>query len=265
VAELSRSTPASQPRCRILDVPVSALDVEKVCSIVASATRRDGGYVTVCNVHSLMTARNDAEHCRALVESIANVADGIPLVWAARILGRPGVRHVRGQALFERLLAGDDLGVKRHFLIGGTPQTQNLLSETVRSRFPSATVVGRWVPAFTEGVPALPDDARQDIVNARPDIVWVALGCPRQEKWMLRHWRSLTPAVLIGVGAAFDFLAGTKPTAPVWMQRIGAEWLFRFLTEPRRLAWRYLRTNPTFLWRIVAQVVRERLAHVGRA
>ncbi len=261
---LSSSTYSPQPTCRVLDVPVSTLDVEQVCSFVASAARRDGGYVTVCNVHSLVTAHNDPEHLRALVESITNVADGMPLVWAARLLGRPAVRHVRGQTLFERLLAGDDLGVKRHFLLGGTPQTQSLLLETVRSRFPSATIVGRWVPAFTAGVPGLPDDIRQDIVNARPDIIWVALGCPRQEKWMLRHWRSLTPAVLIGVGAAFDFLAGTKPTAPVWMQRLGAEWLFRLLTEPRRLAWRYLRTNPSFMWRIAAQVVRERFAHSDR-
>jgi len=227
-----------------------------VCSIVAKAARSTGGYVTVCNVHSLVTARNDSEHLKALLDSLANVADGMPLVWAARMLGHP-VTQVRGQALFERLLAGDDIDVKRHYLIGATARTQGLLVETVRSRFPSATIVGQWVPDFTAGVPDLPDDIRQDIVNARPDIIWVALGCPRQEKWMRRHWRSVTPAVLIGVGAAFDFLSGTKPTAPVWMQRVGVEWLFRLLSEPRRLAWRYLSTNPVFIWRIVSQLVRE--------
>jgi N-acetylglucosaminyldiphosphoundecaprenol N-acetyl-beta-D-mannosaminyltransferase len=243
---------------------VSALDVDEVCFIVAAATRRDGGYVTVCNVHSLVTARSDSEHLRALLESIANVADGMPLVWAARMLGRPTVRQVRGLTLFERLLSGDDFGVTRHFLIGGTPETQHLLSETVRARFPMAAIVGRWIPNFTPGVPSLPDSIRNDIVNARPDVIWVGLGCPRQEKWMLRHWRFLAPAVLIGVGAAFDFLAGTKRTAPIWMQRLGAEWLFRLLTEPRRLAWRYFRTNPAFLWRIAAQIVRERLVVVRR-
>ena len=135
-----------------------------------------------------------------------------------------------------------------------------LITGMVRARFPTAEIVGRWAPPFTRELPGLPGEIRDQIARVRPEVIWVGLGCPRQEKWMLRHARSLAPSVLVGVGAAFDFLAGTKPAAPLWMQRAGLEWLFRLISEPRRLAWRYLSTNPKFLWRVAGQIARHRLA-----
>jgi N-acetylglucosaminyldiphosphoundecaprenol N-acetyl-beta-D-mannosaminyltransferase len=158
----------------------------------------------------------------------------------------------------ERLLNGEALGVTRHFLIGSTEHVQARLLAAIQSRFPSAQVVGRWVPPFGSDAPELPSRVRDSIRSARPHVVWVGLGCPRQEKWMLRNWRELAPSVLVGVGAAFDFLAGCHGVAPLWMQQVGLEWLFRLLSEPRRLAWRYLSTNPVFVWRFLPEALRDR-------
>ena len=250
-------------RHRLLGVPISVLSLPEVARAVASGTSHDGGYVAVCNVHSVISASRDEELRQALERAIVNTADGMPLVWALRLLGYQSATHVYGQALMENLLASADL--RRHYLVGSTDDVQRRLQARVRDRFPNAEVVGRWVPPFEIGVPELPDRVRAEIVALRPDVVWVGLGCPRQEKWMARHWRALAPSVLIGVGAAFDFLAGTRPQAPHWMRRVGLEWLFRLATEPRRLVWRYLSTNPVFVWRMLVQVVRENLTPSRRA
>jgi len=196
-----------------------------------------------------------------LQDALVTTLDGVPLVWGLRALGYR-VERMYGQALMEQLLTGGEGQITRHYFVGSTDLVQQRLVAVIRDRFPRANIVGRWVPPFELGVPALPDAARTDILAARPHIIWVGLGCPKQERWMRRHWRTLAPAVLIGVGAAFEYVAGTKPIPPTWMRRNGLEWLFRLITEPRRLAWRYLSTGPDFVLRFAIQFVRERM---GRA
>ena len=248
----------THPRAGLLGVPISLLDGAGVQDEVVRTAGANGGYVTVCNVHSLVTAQHDAELREALIGSSVNCADGMPLVWGLRLLGHRNARRAYGQALMERLLGCVEGGVRRHYFLGSTETVQRRLLGTVTERFPGAEVVGRWVPPFSREVPALPPAVREEIRRGRTDVVWVGLGCPKQEKWMRRHWQALAPSVLIGVGAAFEYLAGTKPTPPAWVRSVGLEWLFRMVTEPRRLAWRYLSTNPQFLLRVGLQVWRQR-------
>ena len=247
----------SRPRIQLLEVPLSLHTPDGVVGAVSDASAGPGGYIVVCNVHSVMTARRDSELRKALEESLATTLDGMPLVWGLRALGHHAER-LYGQALMERLLGGVDGRITRHYFIGSTDLVQQRLLAVIRDRFPRANIVGRWVPPFEPGVPGLPQTVREDILAAKPRIIWVGLGCPKQERWMARHWRALAPAVLIGVGAAFEYMAGTKRTPPMWMRRNGLEWLFRLLTEPRRLAWRYLSTNPDFILRFGIQLVRDR-------
>jgi N-acetylglucosaminyldiphosphoundecaprenol N-acetyl-beta-D-mannosaminyltransferase len=190
---------------------------------------------------SLMGRRPD--YATVLRGDGVNLADGKPLAWALRAMSRRAgsptlPEHIRGPAFFERVLdEGRARGI-RHYLLGGSPETLAQLQAVIEERFPGAWVVGAWSPPFRPLTRE--EQVAQDgsIRASRADLVWVGLGTPRQDAEAERLAQSVgIPA--IGIGAAFDFLAGTKPEAPVWMQRAALEWLFRFASEPRRLWHRY--------------------------
>jgi N-acetylglucosaminyldiphosphoundecaprenol N-acetyl-beta-D-mannosaminyltransferase len=144
----------------------------------------------------------------------------------------------------------------RHFLYGGwPPDVVEKLAVRLRERFPGIQIVGTYAPPFR---PLTQDEDSKiiEMINAaKPDIVWIGLGAAKEEYWAASHMGKLAAAVLVGVGAAFDFHAGVKPQAPRWMMRLGLEWLFRMLSEPRRLGPRYLKDNPVFIWNIVLQAL----------
>jgi N-acetylglucosaminyldiphosphoundecaprenol N-acetyl-beta-D-mannosaminyltransferase len=153
---------------------------------------------------------------------------------------------------------GRDLGV-RHFLLGSTEDVLRRLEQRLARRFPGAEIVGRLSLPFVEADDFSGTEAAiADVRRASPHIVWLSLGCPKQELWMLRYAHELAPALLAGVGAAFDFHAGTKRRAPPWVQRAGLEWLHRLVSEPRRLASRYARTNSEFLLLAGRELLRQR-------
>ena len=142
----------------------------------------------------------------------------------------------------------------RHYFYGGSPRVVEAMVSRLTQRFPGLTVAGYRSPPFR---PLTPEEDAADIqaINeARPDFVWVGLGMPKQDKWIVQHVGKIQAAALLGVGAAFDFVAGIKPRAPLWMQRSGLEWLFRLMIEPRRLAHRYLVYNSIFVVRALQQV-----------
>jgi N-acetylglucosaminyldiphosphoundecaprenol N-acetyl-beta-D-mannosaminyltransferase len=179
----------------------------------------------------------------------------MPLVWLSRLQGFHHVERVYGPdlmlALCERLAAKG----YRHFFYGGAEGVPEQLASVLQKRFPGLQVAGTFSPPF-RSLTADEDDRIVQMINAAaPDIVWVGLSTPKQERWMAGHRERLTAPVLIGVGAAFDFLTGRKPQAPRWMQRAGLEWLFRLLTEPRRLWRRYLINNPLFVALVVLQAL----------
>ena len=219
----------------------------------------DGGYVCLCNVHLFVVARQEDEVGRALAGAALAFPDGWPIAWLQRRLGYRSAARVGGPDLMARAVAeGRGSGV-RHFLLGSTEEVLRRLEANLARRFPGAEIVGRLSLPFFEprdfgGTEAAIDDVRR----ARPHVVWLSLGCPKQELWMLRYAQELAPALVAGVGAAFDFHAGTKRRAPVWMQRAGLEWLHRLLSEPRRLASRYARTNSEFLLLAARELLRRR-------
>jgi N-acetylglucosaminyldiphosphoundecaprenol N-acetyl-beta-D-mannosaminyltransferase len=209
------------------------------------ATMRSSRYVCLCNVHSLVTARRDPAFRRIIGRADLAAPDGAPVAWCLRRLGYPGQPRISGPDLMWRCCARAAALRLPVFLYGGYPATLARLAARLKSEFPGLEIAGCEAPPFR--LPTAGEDAAtvRAIARSGARIVFVALGCPRQEAWMAAH-RGSVPAVMMGVGAAFDFHAGSLRRAPRWMQRAGLEWLHRLAAEPRRLWRRYLVTNTLF-------------------
>ncbi|MEJ1978049.1 MAG: WecB/TagA/CpsF family glycosyltransferase [Acetobacteraceae bacterium] len=242
-------------RVNILGVQVSAITMEDATAAFATWIRdRTPHYVCITGVHGVMESQRDPE-----LKSIHNCAgmvtpDGMPLVWMSHWLGFRRVERVYGPDLMRAMTALSARRGYRNFYYGGGPGTADHLKDVLTCTHPGLQVVGTLSPPFRPLSPE-EDAAIVEAINAtQPDIVWVGLSTPKQERWMASHVGRITAPVLVGVGAAFDFLAGEKPQAPIWMQRNGLEWLFRAMSEPRRLGWRYARNNPAFAYRALRQL-----------
>jgi N-acetylglucosaminyldiphosphoundecaprenol N-acetyl-beta-D-mannosaminyltransferase len=246
-------------RVDVLGVGVSAIDMPAALATIEDwITRRERHYVCVTNVHVVIEAQRDPKLMRVLNQSGLTTPDGMPLVWAAHRAGARTVQRVYGPDLMLEVCAVAARRGWTCFLLGGRAGVPERLRERLEARFPGLRIVGTESPPF-RALDADEDAALVARLNAaRPDIVWVGLGAPKQELWMADHVTRLDAAVLLGVGAAFDIHAGTLAQAPPWMQRSGLEWLYRLAREPRRLWRRYLVTNPRFLWGILRQPPRMR-------
>lgn len=248
------------PRYNVLGVGVSVLSLPQARDLIVEARGADRlGYVCLCTVNGLAEARRDPGFRRIFNESWLTTADGMPVVW----LGPPGAERVYGPDLLLAVCdAGRPVGL-RHFFFGGAPGVAQALAARLGERFPGLLVAGAFAPPFREMDESEMQGLRSLVGAAHPDIIWVGLGTPKQERFMAGPGRSLDAALLVGVGAAFDFLSGRVRQAPAWMQRSGLEWLFRLGTEPRRLGARYLRTNTLFIARLAAQKLRLRRYPLG--
>jgi N-acetylglucosaminyldiphosphoundecaprenol N-acetyl-beta-D-mannosaminyltransferase len=231
----------------VLGVRVDAVPLDEavrlVDSWIASSNR---GYVCLVNVHVVETARNDPELREALGTSGLNLPDGAPVAWLARRKAGLAIGRVTGSDLFDALCGG---APRRHFFLGSTETTLERLADAVEDRYGEAEICGAHSPPFRPLSERESDDVAARVNEARPDVVWVGLGAPHQEVWMLRNRGRLEAPALIGVGAVFDFASGVQSRAPAWAQRNGLEWLHRLANEPRRLSGRYLRTNSSFVFR----------------
>jgi N-acetylglucosaminyldiphosphoundecaprenol N-acetyl-beta-D-mannosaminyltransferase len=243
-------------RVNILGVQVSAIDMEAATATLERWIHTGTpNYVCITGVHGVMESWRDPA-----LRQIHNAAglvtpDGMPLVWMARRLGFENVRRVYGPDLMHRMTALSAQHGYRNYYFGGRPGIPERLRAALLRAHPGLQVAGTHSPPFG-AVSAAEDEAIVQQINAtRPDIVWVGLSTPKQERWMASHVGRLNAPVLVGVGAAFDFLAGDKPQAPAWMQRNSLEWLFRVATEPRRLAGRYARNNPAFVYQALRQLM----------
>jgi len=254
VTAASREGAAPILRVNVLGVGVSAIDPGMALAAIEDwIQRRDPHYVTITGVHGVMESQTDPE-VRAIHNRAGLVTpDGMPLVWASRLAGQRHVRRVYGPDL---MLAACRRSLEtgwRHFLYGGAEGVPELLATRLADRFPGLEITGAFAPPFRPLTDAEDEEIVQRINAARPDIVWVGLSTPKQERWMASHLGRLEAPVMVGVGAAFDFHAGLKRQAPKWIQGTGLEWLFRLITEPRRLWRRYLRNNPVFLASVALQ------------
>lgn len=217
--------------------------------------RREPHYVTITGVHGVMESQRDEELRRIHNRAGLVTPDGMPLVWVSRLTGHRAVRRVYGPHLMLATCARSLEKGHRHYLYGGAEGVPERLAERLRARFPGLQIVGSYSPPFRPLTPEEDTEVIERINAARPDIIWVGLSTPKQERWMAAHRAGLEAPVLIGVGAAFDFHAGLKRQAPAWVQRTGLEWMFRLATEPRRLWKRYLRNNPLFVYSIILQAM----------
>jgi N-acetylglucosaminyldiphosphoundecaprenol N-acetyl-beta-D-mannosaminyltransferase len=237
-------------RYNVLGVGISALTLRQARDIVLECRgtlRR--GYICCGTAYGLTEARRDSQLRQIYNEALLTTPDGMPLVW----LGPRGVERVYGPDLMLAVCdAGRGHGL-RHYFCGGVPGVAEALRERLQKKLPGLDVVGTFTPPFRPLDATELKALRAHIAQTRPDVVWVGLSSPKQEKFMARHWQELDAGVLIGVGAAFDFHSGRVRQAPRWIQRSGFEWLFRLCTEPRRLGRRYLTTNPHFVLRVIGQ------------
>ncbi|HEV2132771.1 MAG TPA: WecB/TagA/CpsF family glycosyltransferase [Terracidiphilus sp.] len=249
----------SEPEIRTRDILGVNIAISSYAEVakrsIAWAATGDSRVVFYANVHMIMEARDHPDF-RAMLNAADMVnSDGMPLVWALRGLGERTAKRVYGPDATEVLLAAaEDARIPVGFY-GGDSSTLATLLERVRRRHPQLNIAYVKSPPFHPLSAAEDEEIVRELSASGARILFVGLGCPKQERWIMEH-RGRISAVMHGVGAAFDFLAGTKPQAPRWIMRAGLEWLFRLASEPGRLADRYLRNNPRFVMMFVQEWVR---------
>jgi N-acetylglucosaminyldiphosphoundecaprenol N-acetyl-beta-D-mannosaminyltransferase len=241
----------------VLGVKVSAVNIAIVLTEAdrwIAEGRRD--YVCVTGAHGVIESQGDPELLRIHNRAGLVVPDGMPIVWVSRLHGGRQVSQVCGRELMLALCGHSVSRGYRHFFYGGGPGIGALLNQKLCHRFPGLNVVGSITPPFR----ALTEDEDERVVaeinRARPDILWVGLSTPKQERWMASHRARISAPVMLGVGAAFDFNSGVKKSPPSWVQRNGLEWAFRLVSEPRRLWRRYAYIVPAFLALNLLQLLR---------
>jgi N-acetylglucosaminyldiphosphoundecaprenol N-acetyl-beta-D-mannosaminyltransferase len=248
--------PAKAP---VVGIPISVTSYEGVLGAISDRPRDKGLSVAVCNVHSVMSARRNQALRSAIAGAEIATPDGVPLVWGLRWTGQPDQERVYGPELMRlALVESARLGWK-HYIYGSSPETLSRLTAAIDDFAPEAEIVGAVSPPFRELSAGEEQETLDAIAASQADVVWVGLGMPKQELWMHRVKDRLPGVALLGVGAAFDFLAGTVKQAPPWMQRSGLEWLYRLIQEPRRLWRRYIWNNPGYVLLLAWQVLRTKL------
>ena len=233
-------------RVWVVGTPVSAVDMASATTLIREwIQEKKSRYVCVTDVHSVMLSRWNPALDRALKNADLIVADGMPLVWTAWSRGVKSIGRVPGSDFMQELCRLSS-GNWTHFLLGGAKGVPDRLAQSLTALNPQITICGTNSPPFRPLTEAEDNELVERINAAKPNIVWIGLGCPKQELWMSQHAGRIPGAIVIGVGAAFDFLSGNIPRAPLWMQNNGLEWLHRLMTEPRRLWRRYLVFAPMF-------------------
>lgn len=246
-------------RFAVLGVNISVLNLEKAVAIVDGFIReRKKRYVCVAPVSTVVACQDDESYRKIINDADLVTPDGMPLVWLGRIKGLREVKRTYGPDLMRDVCEQGQKQGYRHYFYGGTPEVCRLLESRLKERFPAVNVAGWYAPPFRDDGGMENPEVIRRINDAKPDILWVGLGSPKQDIWMSRHRDRLDVPVMIGIGAAFDFLSGAKKQAPGWMQRSGLEWLFRLFCEPRRLWRRYLVGNTRFVYLLLCQALRNK-------
>lgn len=240
----------------VLGVGVDPVDIARAITacekMLATAGR---GYVCVTGVHGVMEAQGDSEFRSILNSSFLTVPDGMPLVWIGRLLGYHGIRRTYGPDFMMEFCRHSVERSYRHFLYGGKAGVAEALASNLRQRLPGLQIVGTCTPPFRPLNSEEERDLFAQVTASKPDVIWVGLSTPKQEKFMAQYISRLDTKLLVGVGAAFDVHTGNIKDAPGWMKSAGLQWLHRLFQEPRRLWKRYLFNNPRFLLQIVLQLV----------
>jgi len=255
------SSEQQYPAANVLNVRVDAIDMERALQRVEEMLQRQNkAYICVAGVHGIM----EAQKCAALADVYANadmtIPDGMPLVWVGHAQGQTTMQRVTGPDFMLELFRRQSFAATTHYLYGGEPGVADRLREVLGRRFPQARILGVRTPPFRDLNPAEQREFLEEIRRLRPDVIWVGISCPKQEIFMRRYLPLLETKIMVGVGAAFDYHTGRIRDSSDWVKRAGLQWLHRFIQDPKRLWKRYLLNNPPFVFRILCQLLLERLS-----
>lgn len=241
---------------RILNVEISAININDACSLVEDALlKRQRKYICVCPVSTIMECKKNEIVLKSVNSADLVTPDGMAVVWIGKMLGHKNISRVYGPDLMQKVCEISAKKGYRNYLYGSTQEVLSKLKKRLIKRCPDLIISGMFSPPFHQ--PSSDEDSKiiEEINNNAPDVIWVGLGSPKQDLWMSEHRDRINAPVMIGVGAAFDFLAGTKSQAPRWIGNNGFEWLFRLVTEPKRLWRRYLVDYPLFVYYILGDLI----------
>ena len=245
---------------KVLDVNINATNLDQAFSTIDQwITERKKVYVCVAPVSTVVACQKDQEYKRVVNSADLVTPDGMPLVWIGKMRGFKEIARTYGPDLMRRICEQGQAKGYRHYFYGASAQTLDLLEKKLQNTFSDIEITGKHSPPFGEISDQELNNDLDRINEANPDILWVGLGSPKQDFWMHKNRDKLETPVIIGVGAAFDFLSGMKKQAPRWMQNVGLEWLFRLCSEPRRLWRRYLIGNAVFVFLIVKEFIKSKL------
>lgn len=240
---------------KVLGIPVEPLDMESALArIQEECEERRKGYVCLIGVHGIMEAQRNHELAQVYARATLMVPDGTPTVWVGRWQGFHDMQRVAGPDLMLEVFRRKEFAQRTHFLYGGKQGVAEALAASLTRRFPWVRIIGTYTPPFRD----LNEEEENSLVTRlhalKPDMIWVGISTPKQERFMMRILPLLESCLMFGVGAAFDFHTGRIKDAPQWVKRAGLQWLHRLMQDPRRLFWRYLRNNSAFLWHIALQL-----------
>nr|WP_242829389.1 WecB/TagA/CpsF family glycosyltransferase [Butyrivibrio sp. WCD3002] len=237
-------------RCGVLGVNFAVSNVENAVLYVRSHLKSlIGKYICFCNVHTTVEASENEDYMRIQNGSALTFPDGQPIVNLIQKAGFVKAERIAGPDFMEAMFKSTMDGKVSHFFYGASEETIELLKQKLPARFPGMDIKGYYSPPYRELTPE-EDEAVVDMLNSSgADLIWIGLGAPKQEKWMAAHQGQLS-GVMLGVGAGFNFFAGNIKRAPVWIQKLGMEWLYRLFQDPKRLFMRYLVSNAKFIWKV---------------
>lgn len=233
--------------CKILGVNIAAVNMNSLLEfIISNLNRLKGEYICVSNVHTTVMAYDNKDYLNVQNSSLLSIPDGGPLSSVGRKRGFSEMQRTTGPDLLDEILKVSVEKKYRHYFYGSTEDTLKKIQSIIIEKYGEVNIVGTYSPPFRNLTDEEDAQIINDINSVNPDFVWVGLGAPKQENWMYKHKNKIN-ALMVGVGAAFDYLAGNIKRAPEWMQKLNLEWLYRLLQDPIRLFSRYLYTNTKFL------------------
>ncbi len=243
-------------RCDILGSKVNVIKTDEALNNIEDLlNRQSSSYICFSNVHTIVTGRQNLKFRDITNNASIVFPDGMPLVWLCKFNGYCDLEKCSGPDLMEKIFEVSEKKGYTHYLYGSTQETLRLLYNNLKCKYKTLKIVGMFSPPFRP-LTEEEDKMLLDSINKLdPDFIWVGLGAPKQEIWMMEHVNKIKSSVLIGVGAAFNFHSGLVKRAPLWMQNIGLEWLYRLMQEPRRLWKRYLITNALFIYYILSDLL----------
>lgn len=243
-----------KPRANLLGIGISAITMANAVAETDALLQSGGrGYICVTGVHGIMEAQHDEAFRDILNSSFLTTPDGMPTVWVGRHQGFT-MNRVYGPDFMLALCRHSVERGYRHFLYGGNIGIADALKVSLEQKIPGLQIVGTYTPPFRPLVASELRDLQALVAQTQPDIMWIGLSTPKQERFMAEYLPQLNVQVMAGVGAAFDLHTGKIHDAPQWIKKLGMQWLHRLLQDPKRLWKRYLINNPKFLWLILLQL-----------